>query len=380
MRQIRLSSRGSAALPAVYAVYAVCAVGAASCASRPTPAPSPDAAASRAVHVNARLVGNDTTWVTRGTRYELVGRRVADVRAEAPRLDRLAAVFAKVFPHDTAATLTVDLRGVSADGNSFAPPAPLPADAPKPIVEIFLPPANSRGQSDASRGAPREMAGLAGLGAPALTLPATRGWLARHADANGHVAAWAEQLIPGLLEDTLVDRLTTVLAAHPEELIPLAAYFTMDRQSMIARGGEGRGRGSAPGETGGEGRGGGGGGGGSGGMGGMGGMGGRGGRGGMGGGARGAGGGSRGGSAGRTRGEGATPALQGEALFAAQSIVFGKYLAREGYDVIGALVDAPAAGKTLDEALTESRVMPIEQMEADWRAWLATRAAVVGRK
>jgi hypothetical protein len=105
-------------------------------------------------------------------------------------------------------------------------------------------------------------------------------------------------------------------------------------------------------------------------------MGGGGSRGGMGG--RGGGGMGRG-SSGRSEGARPTPALQGAALFDAQSIVLGHYLSRQGYDLIGTLVDTQILGRSVDEVFTKRNLGTPDQMEVDWRRWLTDRATAVER-
>jgi hypothetical protein len=90
-----------------------------------------------------------------------------------------------------------------------------------------------------------------------------------------------------------------------------------------------------------------------------------------------------GGRGGRTGGasqeQRATPPLEGGALFEAQSVVFGRYLAHEGYDLIGALVDAQILGKTVDEVLVTRNSINATQMDVEWRRWLFDRAAILNR-
>src|SRR5439155_24310082 len=97
---------------------------------------------------------------------------------------------------------------------------------------------------------------------------------------DARVPEWAQEMLPALIADSIVDRVTLTLAGMQERLIPLSEYFAMTRLSFgagqIAQRG---GRETPPGGAGGAG--------GTGGRGGIGGMGGMGGRGGMGGGGRG---------------------------------------------------------------------------------------------
>ncbi len=109
----------------------------------------------------------------------------------------------------------------------------------------------------------------------------------------------------------------------------------------------------------------------------MGGRGGRsGGRGGMGGG----GGAARGGRAGGESRERPIPPLRDAALFTAQSAVFGKYLERAGYEVIGELLTAQMGGASLDDVFARHEMGAIAQVDADWRRWVAARAATLSHR
>jgi hypothetical protein len=112
-----------------------------------------------------------------------------------------------------------------------------------------------------------------------------------------------------------------------------------------------------------------------GGRGGMGGMGGMGGRGGMGGG--------RGGMRGGTPSQSPTDQSrgpQGSALFDAQSVLVGRYLAaRLGYDVIGEMIDAHIFNRPLDEVFARHHAITLAQMDLDWFQWFSDRAAALSR-
>jgi hypothetical protein len=93
------------------------------------------------------------------------------------------------------------------------------------------------------------------------------------------------------------------------------------------------------------------------------------------GGGRGGGMGGRGGSTDRSQSDRGAPALQGGVLFDAQSAVIGRYLvARQGYDLIGALTDAQILGTPVDEALAKRNTLNLTNMESDWVVWLLERA------
>src|SRR4051812_32747432 len=61
------------------------------CASRGRYSPESDPVAIAAVRAELRVVGSETTWVTRGKGYELIGRSKADLVALQSSLDREAA-------------------------------------------------------------------------------------------------------------------------------------------------------------------------------------------------------------------------------------------------------------------------------------------------
>ena len=91
-------------------------------------------------------------------------------------------------------------------------------------------------------------------------------------------------------------------------------------------------------------------------------------------------GGMGGGGQSRSEGNRESMPLMGGALFGAQSIALGRYLvSREGYDFIGALVDAQIAGVPADSVLAKRNTLTVTQMDADFRRWLVDRAAAVSR-
>jgi hypothetical protein len=72
--------------------------------------------------------------------------------------------------------------------------------------------------------------------------------------------------------------------------------------------------------------------------------------------------------------------LRGAALFDAQSVVVGRYLAaRVGYDVIGEMITEQLVGRPLDEALTRHKAIKVSQMDLDWFQWLLDRSAALSR-
>ena len=213
----------------------------------------------------------------------------------------------RVFREDTIARLVVTVRRAVAAGKPFVSAAPYPTTVHGSVVEVVLP--DPKAKKDPEKGSPAAALGVGLLAERTPTLPVVRAWLSAHASAatgaparsaeatgefeDPRIPAWAQEVIPSLTADSLVDRFSRLLASHPDDLIPIPAYFAMERMPagdplMAQRAGEGQRGGGAGG------RGGGGAGGIGGGTGGRGGMGG-GGRGGMGGrgGARGAGRGAR---------------------------------------------------------------------------------------
>ncbi len=354
----------------------------AACASRGPKTFDNDPAAIAALNASVRLIGGDTTWFVRGPSYELVARTRPELVAVKPSLDRAEAALQRVFPADTLAQLLLTVRRTTPPNHPFIAPPALPTNEPGRVVEIVLPDPKAKADQDKAR---REGAvDPFGLRDPAL--PAVRAWLSGHATAMTHehakpteasgevedprVPAWAESLIPSLAGDSLVDRLSLTLALHSQDLIPLSRYFAMSRPDVVVPAVASRNVGSSDG--GGENRGGGG----------MGGRGGMSGRGGMGAGGGGMGGrrGSGGSRSGGSEGQREAPGPQGAALFDLQSLVFGEYLARNGYPVIGALTDAGIAKTPIDSALAAHSLGTADQLDAEWRHWLMDRAAQVTQR
>jgi hypothetical protein len=72
--------------------------------------------------------------------------------------------------------------------------------------------------------------------------------------------------------------------------------------------------------------------------------------------------------------------LRGSAMFDAQSVVVGRYLAaRVGYDVIGEMITEQIVGRPLDEALARHKAIKVSQMDLDWFQWLMDRTAALSR-
>jgi len=87
-----------------------------------------------------------------------------------------------------------------------------------------------------------------------------------------------------------------------------------------------------------------------------------------------------GGGQGRSQANRESMPLMGGALFEAQSIALGHYLvSREGYDFIGALMDAQLTSVPIDSVLAKRNTLTVPQMDADFRRWLVDRAAALSR-
>lgn len=372
-------------------VMLACAI--AGCASH-HPSPENDPAALAALRADVRVVGSETTWVTHGKGYELVGRTRAELLMVQPALDRAAAFLSAIYPHDSVATIVASVRRAPAPGKPFVAAAPVPSDVRGTRVELVLVDRKAMEEQRKSGGGgeregppPGADIGMPGAGPIA---PAVRAWLsarasrltatpARSIQAHGEaddprVPAWAVEMVGAAANEDQIDNDTKSLAAHMETLIALDRYFTMERPAPMEMA-AGR-RGGGPGGDAPPGGGMGGMGGGRGGMGGgRGGMGGgRGGMGGMGGG------GFPGGSGGPPGGADRTFPLQGLALFAAQSAVLGKYFEHTGYDVVGDVIDAQIMGKAIDDVFAKHNMGNVLQVDADWRDWLARRADVLNRR
>ena len=373
------------------ACIAVCAGSVLSACASHQVSPENDPAALAALRADVRLVNSDTTWVTRGRGYELVGRTRSDLVAVQPALDRAAAFMAQIYPHDSLAPVVASIRRASAPDKPFVAAAPVPTDTKGTQVELVLvdPKAfeEQRKRSGGPPGGPMpEMPGRAAT-------PVIRAWLSAratrltgepaHVDRSRgeaedpRVPAWAVEMIGTAGNEELIDNSTKSLGAHPETIIPLASYLTMDRPGPMEM--PAGGRGGASGDAPPDGRGGGI-------PGGRGGMGG--GRGGMGGGGRGGmgggppGGGSPGGRPGGPPGgsrERSFP-LQGMALFAAQSAVLTKYFARTDGALPGDLIDAQITQQPIEAVLAKHSLRGLQQVDADWRSWVVERADMLNRR
>ncbi len=345
-----------------------------------------DPAAVEAVRAELRLVGGETTWVARGTGYELIGRSKADLVVLSSQLDREAAMIHRLFPADSIRTLLVTVRRAAAEGKPFVAAAPYPPSIHSTVVEVVLPDPNAK-KKGPEKGSPAAVLGIGLLAERTPSLPVVRAWLSAHASAatgtparpseasgefeDPRVPAWAQEVVPSLTADSLVDRFVNLLAPHRDELIPMPRFLSMERTpgenpTIVPSGGQGDRGGRGGGNGGGMG----------GGMGGRGGMGGggMGGRGGMGGGRGGTRGGTPSGQGDQSRGP------QGTALYDAQSVLVGRYLSvRLGYDVIGEMIDAHVFSRPLDEVLARHHAITLAQMDLDWFQWFSDRAAALSR-
>ena len=363
---------------------------AAACASHRAPAGPDDSALLSQLQATPRVVQGESTWVARGAGYELVGRTKRDLVMVQPQLDRAAILMRRLFPTESLAPVVVAVRHNIYEGQELRSAAPVPATK-LPVVEVLLPPeraprergaAPDRQRPSGRRGGPP--AGLPGGGMQGVmaagmfasrdpVMPVIRAWLAAHASAVTHapalsnvangdaedprIPAWALTGVGALAADSASPRLAVILAAHPEVLYPLGDLLTSLRPPYTdpnESGGLGMRRAITTGGGGGSNGGGGGG---------------------MGGGGRG-GRGGRGGGGGRSEDAASRmPTLDGGALFDAQSAEFARFLVmREGYDFIGALIDAQLTHVQVDALLASRRTLPLERLDADWKGWLAEMA------
>lgn len=357
----------------------------ASCASSHS-TPESEPAALAALNAEMRVVGSDTTWVARGPGYELVGRSRGDLALVQPALDRAAEMMERVFPADTLAPIVARVRRIPMKGDSMTVPAPVPSSLAGTVVELAAPDPKlmeRMAKERKGRGRGRDGATMASMMSARIITPAVRAWLSAHADrvtrtrassaeASGRafdprVPDWAVDMLTQLGDSESTARYATALAAHPESMVPLPEFLVMRSRftpelgaggagGRYPRGRNGSGFGGGP-ETGGmPGMGGG-----------RGGM--RGGRGGMDG--------MRGGRRGpprRERSGDRSFALSGRLLYSAESAVLGEFLSREGYDVIGQLVDAQIAARPIDAVFARRGLDGLAQADDSFRQWVSQHA------
>ncbi len=388
------------------------ALTAAGCASAHKSA-APDAALLASIPAELRMMGTETTWVAHGVGYELVTRSKLEIPPLLSQLDDQSRYFAREFGADPG-KIVAAVRRVGPPGALLEASAPVPYNV-GPVVELVVPRPLAKGEkiekSDdessprgsygrGSRGGTgRGSSGSAGqdttgaampdagdperFGAVGPTGPVVRAWLAARATSltgkpasdlaasarvdDPRVPAWAEEALPGLAVPTGREDTTTArLSMQIDSLYPIYSFLTMARPGTIASNGRGgtSGRGTPTGGGGGGfsgGRRGGG-------MGGMGGMGGGYGR----SGSRSGGGNPRAGDPGNYRGP-----LSGNALFAAEALVFGRYLTvREGPAFVGTLVDAQIQSKNISDVFAKAQMVPsnLERLDIEFRRWLIDRA------
>jgi hypothetical protein len=419
---MRKRNAGHGAAPRVALAAAVSL--AAACASAHKSAP-PDQALLASIPAELRMMGSETTWVARGVGYELVARSKTDIPPLIAQLDDQSRFFVKEFAVEPAKIIAA-VRRVGPPGAVLEASAPVPFDV-GPVVELIVmrpllkgekaaKPDNESSQgggysgrgggsrggmgrggsgSNGQNGTPGDATANTDeaqrFGASGPTARVVRAWISARASKltgkpasdlaaaaavdDPRVPAWAEEALPGLAvptgrEDTTTARLGTQI----DSLYPIYSFLTMARPGNIVSTGRGATGGSGGAPTGGRGGGGGTGGGGmGGGMGGMGGMGSRrgGGMGGMG----------RGGSSGGNprAADGGRPGgpLSGNALFAAEALVFGRYLTvREGPAFVGALVDAQIQSKPVADVFATAQMVPtnLERLDIEFHRWLIDRA------
>jgi hypothetical protein len=334
------------------------------------------------------MIGAESTWVAKGVGYELVTRAKIEVLPLMSQLDDQSRYFEKMFAAPPSKVIAA-VRRVGPPGTPPEASAPVPFDL-GPVVEITVvratpvdpkkpkvETAEEREERFQAKG-PTDRVVRAWLAARASALtgkPATSAAASATTD-DPRVPAWAEDALPNLAVPTgREDTVTARLAMQIDSLYPIHSFLTMARPGAVVAGRGGRGE-TTPGVQ----RGGSGGGGGGGFGGGM--SGGR--RGGMGGGAGGSmggrGGSRGGGSGGSGRGDGGRGNLpfSGPQLFAAQALVFARYLTvREGPAFVGTLVDAQISGKSINAVFDAAQMVPsnIERLDIEFHRWLIDRAA-----
>ena len=345
----------------------------------------PDPAMLASIPADLRMMGAESTWVAKGVGYELVTRAKVEVLPLMSQLDDQSRFYEKMFAAPPSKVIAA-VRRVGPPGTPPEASAPVPfdmgpvvemvvvrvapADAKKPKVET----PEEREERFQAKG-PTDGVVRAWLSARASKLtgqPATSAAASATAD-DPRVPAWAEDALPNLaVETSREDTITARLAMQIDSLYPIHSFLTMPRPGAVLAGRGGRGDATTRGQSGGT----------SGGTGGYGG-----GMGGRGGGMRGGGmggsmgrGGSRGGSGGSGRGDGGRGNLPftGPQLFAAQALVFGRYLTvREGPAFVGTLVDAQLSGKSVNAVFDAAQMVPsnIERLDIEFHRWLIDRAA-----
>lgn len=341
-------------------LFAVAALAGVSCASHQSDVDR-DVIAPSAVHATVRVVNAETTWVAEGAGYELVGRSKGEIGSFEPSLDRVAATLHRVFPKDTFPHITATVRRMPAPGQaqSFAGPAPVPSDRKEPVVELVLIDRRGPGMNVGERVRPVLRAWLAAHAAKVTGSPSRYSSLTGEED-DPRVPAWSYEVLALHGDTTATDNMLKMIAMRSDELIPLSRYFMMLAPAFAGRSessGERRGTSEGGGgEGGGVGRGG---------------MGGRG----MGGMGRG-GGGRRGGmgSGGGERRSSEAP-LEGLMLYVAQSAAVGRYLSRDGDELIGQLIDTQIQGEPIEPIFKAHSLGSLDVMDSDFRAWVAQHAS-----
>ncbi len=375
----------------LYVVVIGVTIASSGCASSHASPETAPAALQPPANAELRVSGTDSTWVVRGTGYQLSAPSGADLARVQPSLERAAAMMSSLFPGDTLAPLVVRVRRAPAmrdrnakDGEASAPPpAALPPETSSDsgiVVDLLVGDSRIAEQRDRNAsGASSAM--MNGMYSARMIAPAIRAWLSAHANrvtdtkaapmvASGRapdlrVPDWSVEMLAQLADSASAEAFTSSLAAHQTGIIPLVEFLVM-RSSSISElassgggdfaggregGRRGGGAGMPPGGTPGMG------GGRRGGMGGMGGM--RGGR-------RGSRGGARGGD-GRI-------ALTGRLLYSAESAALGTFFARDGYGFIGELIDAQIAARPIDEVFARHGLQGLAEADESFRAWLSGRA------
>ncbi len=232
----------------IAAGMAAAALGA--CASGGPKTPDQNPAILAAVQAEPRVIAGETTWVTRGPGYDIVGFTKKDIADVDSAVARESKAFSDVFGAAPPRVVASVHRVTIGDGDpAYQPEPPLPPGDLAPVVEVPVVVrtgnANSRNQVSGGR---YGGAGAAG-GAPGVdaipTERVARAWLSARATAlTGHpgtqgstgliddprVPGWAEALVPDLAaQDTTIGRLSVALTADNVGVLPLQQFFTMDR-------------------------------------------------------------------------------------------------------------------------------------------------------
>lgn len=300
----------------------------AACAKRQPPPPEPSPERSARAIGEPMVVDGETTYVVRGTGYELRSPDRGALPAVRGEIDNAARSFARYFAEDPP-TITIEITVIETDSAGGMPAS----NRPRLLNgKLILPVAREAG----GRRWPMPVT-LTGAAVAWV-------WLAEYVGAlrprdpldsavigPGRIGlpAWLEVAAAAVVAGSRrrLDLYLMALAMQPDELLPLATLFTATGDSLFTPipalpspppPSQIRQQGGPP-------------------------------------------------------GQGAIH-LQGIELFVAQSMAVAHYVtAREGFGSLGRLTTALVEGKTMEQFLTESRWLPkdIAALEESWRHWLS---------